>query len=419
MSHRPLRVCIDARVVNGHCGGTQQVVIGLAGGFSQLVDGDEQYLFLTYSGTDDWLLPYLRGPCRPLRGERLPRRQHMKRWLAYKLPTLRQAWHKLHARNEMHSIDLPRTDGTIEKADVELMHFTTQNGFLTRVPSIYQPHDLQHLHLPQFFSRRDHFIREATYRAFCEQAQMVAVMTSWGKQDIVKRYDLPGEKVKVVPWAPVLPIYPRPRPGDYSLVKRKFHLPDAFIFYPAQTWPHKNHVQLLEALAILRDRHSIVAPLICSGQTNGHFREILRQARRLGLIDQVRFLGFVIPSEMQCLYQLCRCVVFPSRFEGCGMPILEAFFSGIPVAGSDIGPIREQAEGAALLFDPDSTEEIAESIARLWCDDDLRRTLVENGRRKIAFVSWERTARIFRAHYRQIAGRPLTEEDHFLCSNPS
>jgi glycosyltransferase involved in cell wall biosynthesis len=414
MNPAGLRICVDARVVSGQCGGTEQVVIGLAAGFSKLTDGDEQYLFLTYSGADEWLLPYVQGPCGLLHGERLRRRQHMKRWLGYKLPALRDAWHRLRWRVGTRSINLPRTDGTIEKAGVEVMHFTTQNGFLTRVPSIYQPHDLQHLHLPQFFSSRDHLFRETTYRVFCAQAQIVAVMTSWGKRDLIQRYMLAEDKVKVVPWAPVLAVYQPALLNDYSLVQAKFHLPETFIFYPAQTWPHKNHIRLLESLAILRSRYGVAVPLVCSGQTNGHFPEIWRRARGLGLTDQVRFLGFVSPVEIQCLYKLCRCMVFPSTFEGCGMPILEAFFAGVPVACSNIGPIEEQAEGAALLFDPDSAEDIAESTARLWFDVDLRKRLVEHGRKKIGFTSWERTAKIFRAHYRRMGRRPLSDEDHDL-----
>lgn len=417
MNPGALRVCIDARLVNGQCGGTQQVVIGLAAGLSKLTDGDEEYLFLTYSGADDWLLPYLEGPCRPLRGKALPRRQHIKRWLAYRLPTVRDVSHRIRWRIGKHVAKLPQTDGTIEKANVELMHFTTQNGFLVEVPSIYQPHDLQHLHLPQFFSSHDYFHREASYRAFCAQAEMVAVMTSWGKRDLIERYNLPEEKVKIIPWAPILDAYPTPAPADYALVQRKFRLPKAYLFYPAQTWPHKNHIRLFEALAIVRNRHGVVAPLVCSGQTDGHFTEIQRQARKLGLTDQVHFLGFVSSLEMQCLYRLSRCLVFPSLFEGCGMPILEAFFAGLPVACSNIGPIQEQAEGAGLLFHPDNPEEIADCIARLWSDASLRKSLAESGRRKIAGTSWNHTARIFRAHYRRIGRRPLSEEDRALLGS--
>lgn len=408
----PLRIGLDARLVSGLGGGVEQFVIGLASGLSNLTDGDEEYFFLAYSDGDEWIRPYLGGPCRILPGPKIA----WKRWLVSKLPVLLKAYHRFSPL--WQAKHLPRSDGTIEKAGIDVMHFTFQWAFLTDVTSIYHPWDLQHLHLPQFFRPIERMVRERAYRAFCDRARMVSVGSTWSKRDLIRNYGLSEDKVQVVPGAPVLTAYSTPTANDLAAARRKFALPEAFVFYPAQTWAHKNHLGLLEALAILRDRNGLSVPMVSSGHLNDFFPKIEKRAGALGLTDQVRFLGFVRPIELQSLYRLCRCMVFPSRFEGWGLPIAEAFFAGAPVACSKVTSLPDLAGEAALLFNPDRPEEIAEAIHRLWTDEALRRQLIERGRKRAACFSWDRTARIFRAHYRRLANRPLTQEDRALLEAP-
>ena len=159
-------------------------------------------------------------------------------------------------------------------------------------------------------------------------------------------------------------------------------------------------------------------PFVSTGRQNAFYREILKEARRLGLAEQVHFLGFITPLELQCLYKLCRGVIVPTKFEAASAPLWEAFVSGAPAACSNVTSLPEQAGDAALIFDPEKPEEIAEATLRIWTDETLRRTLVERGHKNVARFSWERTARIFRAHYRRLAGGPLTEEDRELIDSP-
>jgi len=412
----PLRICIDARLNGGESGGIESVVIGMASGLSGLTDGDEQYLFLAQAGADEWIRPYVGGPCRMLYAPSTAPRRFMQ-WLNATLPAVRSTWRRL-APPDWRLLRLPRSDGTIEKAGIDVMHFTYQAAFLTGVPSIYHPHDLQHLHLPEFFNPYVRRSREITYRAYCEQARMVPVTASWGKCDLLQHYGLAEEKVQLVPWAPVLEAYPSPSAGDLAAARRKFCLPEVFVFFPSQTWAHKNHMGLLEALAILRDRYDLRAPLVCSGRLTEFHAEIRGRVRQLRLADQVQFLGFVSPLELQCVYRLCRCVVIPTKFEAASGPLWEAFAAGVPAACSNVTSLPDQAGDAALLFNPCKPEEIAGAICQLWRDEALRRSLVERGKRNVARFTWERTARIFRAHYRRIANRCLSEEDHTLLAAP-
>src|SRR4029453_15320630 len=157
-------------------------------------------------------------------------------------------------------------------------------------------------------------------------------------------------------------------------------------------------------------------PLVGSGHQNEFFPRIAQRVRELRLDPQVRFVGFVRPVELRALYRMARCLVFPSRFEGWGLPVVEAFHEGTPVACADATSLPEVAGDAALLFPIDSPTAIAERLVRLWRDDALRARLSGLGRARADSLSWTRSARIFRAHYRCITGRELDEEDRELLN---
>ena len=402
----PLRIVIDARLRDGEPGGVQQVVIGLASGLSRLPDTHgEQYLFVTWRGQAAWLRPFVRNACRlvEIRASRL---RAVGRWV-------RGAVGATGAFGTLPSsrVSVAAGDRAVEALRADVIHFPTQRAFLTSTPSIYQPHDLQHIHLPHFFSDAARQSRDLVYRTYCAQAATVVVMSRWGRDDIVREYGLPPSKVAVVPWAAMLPEYPAPDERTVDSTKRKYGLPPRFAYFPAHTFPHKNHLGLLAALASLRDTHGLEVPLVCTGRLNEFYRTIRKAVRDLDLGGQVRFLGFVPPVEVNVLYRACRAVLFPTLFEGWGLPLSEAFVAGVPIACSRVTCLAEQADGAAQLFDPHSKSDIARAVAEVWQDEDLRARLVARGREIAARLSWDRTAEMFRAHYRKSAARPLAARD--------
>ena len=414
---RPLRVCLDARLESGVSGGTEQVVIGMASGLSQLTEGDEEYLFLASRGRDAWITPYIGGNCKLLDAPSVQSPKN--RAVLDRIPGCRAAWDQFSPiLFGAMSFKGPVSDGTIENAGVDVMHFLLQRGFITSVPTIYHPHDLQHIHLAEFFTPRARMGRDILFRTLCQQAATVSVTATWGKQDLVRQYGLPEAKVQVVPLAPSNEAYPVPAEKDLASVRAKYSLQDPFVFYPAQTFPHKNHLALLDALALLRDRKGLVIPFVSSGRCNSFYPRIEKHIKELRLGSQVQFLGFVSPLELQCLYRLCRCVVIPTRFEAASFPVWDAFLAGTPVACSNVTSLPQQVGDAALVFDPEDTQAIANAIERLWTDQTLCRELIERGRTNVARFSWNRTARQFRAHYRRIAGRPMSDEDRRLLQAP-
>jgi glycosyltransferase involved in cell wall biosynthesis len=297
------------------------------------------------------------------------------------------------------------------------MHFPMQVGFQTDVPTIYAPHDLQHLHLPQLFSAAAIARRETQYRALCERASIVTVMSSWGRDDIIAQYGLPPEKVRVVPWSGAIEAYDLPTESQIAAARDRLALPERFALYPAKVWPHKNHLRLVAALKLLRER-GVDVPVILTGDQPGAEVPVLAEAEDLGVADLVHFVGFVTSAELVALYRMARIMVFPSLFEGWGLPVVEAMSAGLPVACSNVTCLPAVTAGAAELFDPADTAAIAAAIARVWLDDRLRERLIADGRARAACFSWDHTARIFRACYRMLGNRELTAEDRALLDAP-
>lgn len=414
-------VGIDARLRSGQPGGVEQFTIGLASGLSRLEDGPEQYLFLTLPGEDAWLSRHLHGPCKLASR---PRRMRTRQWITGTLPrrAVEFAPWLLRIRGIVRTVipsalqRLPTSDGTLESAGAGVLHFPQQSAFLTPVPSIYQPWDLQHLHLPDFFPSDVHAARERSYKEYCRQAGLVVVASHWAKSDLMKHYGLRAEKIAVIPVPPPLAAYEPLSDSKVSDIVGRLGLPDRFLFYPAQTWEHKNHLRLLEALAITRTRYRADILVVCSGRQNDHFREIEKEVNRLGLERQVRFLGFVSQDEVQAIYRRSHGLIFPSLFEGWGLPVVEAFFVGLPVACARVTSLPELVGDAALLFDPREPSGIADAMWRLWTEDPLRQKLAERGVDRVKGLDWPYTARIYRAQYRRLARQPMHSDDLELVS---
>jgi glycosyltransferase involved in cell wall biosynthesis len=410
-----LRVGVEARLQDGVSGGVQQIVLGLAQGLSRL-DGPEEYHFHVYPDSCEWLEPYLRGPCRRLDGGPLGIRKTatgLKRALKPLLTSgpLDWAWGRFSKR-------LKDSDGTFERAGMEALHFPYQAAFRTGIPSVYQPHDLQHLHYPAYFSASERDWRERSYRAWCAQAALVVMMTHWGKDDLIRQYGLAPQKVAVVEGGSVTADYPPLGGPEQEALLGRLGLGagEAFLLYPAQAFPHKNHLRLLEALAVARGAFGVPVKLVCTGGSNPHLAAVLRRRQELGLEKVAVFSGFLNGAELRALYTRALGLIFPSQFEGWGLPLTEAFQEGLAVACSRACGLPEHAGEAAIYFDAEDVAGMADCMVRLVRDPGLRGRLSALGRERAAAMTWERAALTFRAHYRRLAGRTLDERDRALVA---
>jgi glycosyltransferase involved in cell wall biosynthesis len=303
-------------------------------------------------------------------------------------------------------------------ATLDFVHFPYQNMERVDIPSIFTPWDFQHEHHPEFFSTASLLRRRSLYPAACREASAIVAGTLGVRDDICQFTGQPIEKVFLMPWGtPTEYVTARPTKELVCKVAEELRLPKEFALYPAQTFPHKNHLRLLQSLARLRDQRGLIVHLVCTGAKNDHFDEIQHEVLRLKLQDQVRFVGYVEDTYLQALYKLATFVVFPSLFEGWGFPPLEALSNGVPLACSRIQPISEHVGDAALLFDPTSVESIAEAVGTLASNRELRAQLSRRGIESREQHSWYACARSHRALYRFLGGAPLTDSDRALLKS--
>jgi glycosyltransferase involved in cell wall biosynthesis len=286
---------------------------------------------------------------------------------------------------------------------LDVMHFPFQSAAPVGAPSIFGLWDLQHLHLPELRPAAATAELDRYYRWCVRETDCITFGSEWARQDALKRYALEPERTRAVYAASPLRVVPEPVPGAIDDVRRRYSLPPRFAFYPAATWPHKNHRRLVEALARLRSSGVSDLHLVCSGQSSRHREHLTQEATALGVDSRVHFLGHVPDVEVKCLYRLATFCVFPSLFEGAGLPILEAFDERCPVAASRVASIPEYAGEAAVLFDPTSIEAIADAMTRMATDTDLRANLADRGTERARHFSWERTVAAYQGLYSEVA----------------
>lgn len=408
----PLSVAIDVRALPGVSGGIAQAVGSLVQALGKLTDGQERYVIVADSAKQrDWLQPLI-GSNQQL----VLRRQSRKdRWLRGVRPAIRFVQHLFTLPRYWPEVQI--SDGFHESLACDLIHFPTQNFRLCALPAVYNPIDLQHLHYPQFFEPGEIAWRETIYRTGCEIARALIVNSAWVKDDVIRQYRVDPAKIQIIPEAPPTVASAEPSQALLAALRTKYRLDEVFVLYPSMTWPHKNHLRLFEALAYLRDERATPLQLVCTGSRYEPFWPSIQGAVRDHALDsQVTFLGHVPQEDLRGLYRLAACLVLPSLFEANSLPVFEAWLEGTPVACSNVTGLPEQVGDAALLFDPRNPVAIADSLAAIISDPALQAALRSRGRRRSRQFDWERTARTYRAVYRRVAGRDLTEEDLSLLS---
>lgn len=425
-----LRVAINAQLKpDGGTGGIVTVLRALAA-LASLEDGPEEYVFIGPHDSPEWLRSILPkgqtvvpGPA-PLEwspdrlepfkralGPLRPVARGLKRILG---ATVQTAESGVSGLASLKSLTPTPPQNFYERLGCDVIHFPFQSYEPCGLPTIYNPHDLQHRHYPEFFAPSEIAWREKFYPAACRAAHTIVVASEFVKRDVVEFYRIGPQKIQVIPWAPP-PLPESAGAEDFPALVRRYGLSERpFALYPAMTWEHKNHLRLLEALALLRDRDGLEIPFVFTGFKTDFWPRVERRVEELGLGGQVDFLGMVTREELSVLYRAAQFVFVPTLFEAASAPLFEAWQHGAPVACSSVTSLPEQASGAALLFDPFDVEEIARALARMATEEGLRDGLKRWGTLRLEDFSLERTAKAYRAVYRRAAGLKLCEEDRWL-----
>jgi glycosyltransferase involved in cell wall biosynthesis len=280
----------------------------------------------------------------------------------------------------------PKYYTQLRDLNVRLLWNMNQHELPTALPFIRTIWDVNHRIHPMYpeysytrftFDGLDHDMAYSLARA-----SYVIVGTEEGKRQVVSIFGVHANKVRVIPFpTPVLSI------GDeHSGRASKMSAGTPYIFYPARFWPHKNHVIILAAMKILKDEWNIGLRCIFAGADQGNLAYVLRFAERLGIRDQIEYLGIVPEEELAFLYRGALALVFASSVGPDNLPPLEAMSLGCPVITAEVPGAQEQYGDAALYFESLSERTLAHRIKELFQNDLMREQLIRRGRERAA--SW-------------------------------
>jgi len=297
-----------------------------------------------------------------------------------------------------HPIGLPLA---LRRSSLDLLHVQYFLPPFTRCPTVVTVHDISFAARPELFTLRDQILLNALVPPALRRATRVITDTEYTRRDMVSIYQLDPARIDVIPLA----ADPRYRPLDREACRTRIgeqHAVDGgFILYVGTFQPRKNVATLIRAYGLLRERTGLPHKLLIVGKPKYKFEDVLTAIRDSGYESDILFAGFVPDDELPVYYNAADLFVFPSRYEGFGLPVLEAMACGTPVVSSNASCLPEVAGNGALLVDPDDVEGFAQAMERVLADNagpDMR----ERGLRRAAEFSWDRTARETLAVYERV-----------------
>ena len=238
-------------------------------------------------------------------------------------------------------------------------------------------HDVQELHFPEFFSPIERLERAYQHKLIAEESSLIVVSYEHVKQDLIKYFQRTDTNVLVCLldmknlWF-----------DKFSLVNmvslKSYNLPDEFIFYPAVTWPHKNHIGLIKAIANLRDNYNIFINVVFTGYQSSYYEQIQEIVAALNLEQQIHSLGVVTEEVLYTLYHSTQAVVVPTLYEAGSFPLMESILMRIPVVCSNVTSLPDTIGDKKFVFNPSDTDDMANKIKNICMDAAYRIENVSN-----------------------------------------
>jgi glycosyltransferase involved in cell wall biosynthesis len=356
-----MRFAIDAHAIGRHLTGNEVYVRSLLREFAQIDRHSEFLAYISEPGAEKWV----------------PQRFHVRRVASN--PYTRLGW------------DLAR----LTRADrPDLVHVQYTAPLMGRVPIVVTVHDVSFLEHPEYFT----LIRRSQLRYTVAQtvrhAARIITVSEFSRDAILRAYDIPPNKVSVIPNAANPHFRSIGREKAQQAVRNRLKFSAPFVFSVGDLQPRKNQIGLIKAFAELLSAHShLTHHLVLTGKETWFTPKVRDAARHSGFAERIHFTGFVEDAELLELYNACDCFVFPSFYEGFGLPILEAMACGKAVACSNTSAMPEVADGAGLLFNPRNTGDITRAIADILRDPALRGRMERLGLQRAAQFTWQKSAR--------------------------
>ena len=304
--------------------------------------------------------------------------------------------------------DLPRW---LRQDRPDLLHVQYTAPLDCPVPVVVTVHDVSFLERPEYFTHTRALQLRLTVERTVARAARVITGSEFSRQAIARAYGLDPERIAVVPNAAAALFRPLPRKAAAAWVRQRFQIPAPFILTVGDLQPRKNQVGLIRAFAeMLRACPQLPHHLVLAGKETWRGSEAARAAEKCGVAQRVHFVGFIPDEALLQFYNGCEFFVFPSFYEGFGLPVLEAMACSRAVACSNMAAVHEVADAAALLFDPESTAEMVRAMLDLAREAELRGRMERLGLQRSAQFSWRNTAHKTLEVYYDVARRSAGRE---------
>ena len=279
-----------------------------------------------------------------------------------------------------------------DRPDLLHVQYTAPVG--CNVPVVVSVHDVSFLEHPEYFKRDRALQLQWTVRRTVQRAARVLTGSEFSRASILKVYgDLEEDKVVVVPNAAASQFRPISRDTAAATVRERFEIRAPFLLSVGDLQPRKNQIGLIRAFArLVRAYPQLKHNLVLAGKGTWFADRVCEAARESGVAERIQFIGFVSDPDLLHLYTACDLFVFPSFYEGFGLPALEAMACGRAVVCSNTSALPEVVDGAAILFDPYATDQIVRALADLLLDSELRARMERLGLQRAAHFSWQKTA---------------------------
>jgi glycosyltransferase involved in cell wall biosynthesis len=356
-----MRFAIDAHAIGRHLTGNEVYVRSLLREFAEIDRHSEFLAYISEPGAEKWI----------------PERFQVRRVASN--PYTRLGW------------DLAR----LTRADrPDLIHVQYTAPLLGRVPIVVTVHDVSFLEHPEYFTLVRRSQLRYTVAQTVKHAARVLTVSEFSRDAILRAYDIPPAKVSVIPNAANPHFRVIGREKAQQAVRNRLKINAPFVFSVGDLQPRKNQIGLIKAFSELLNAHShLQHHLVLTGKETWFTPKVREAARHSGFAERIHFTGFVEDAELLELYNACDCFVFPSFYEGFGLPILEAMACGKAVACSNTSAMPEVADGAGLLFNPRNTGDITRAMADILRDPALRGRMERLGLQRATQFTWQKSAR--------------------------
>ena len=293
----------------------------------------------------------------------------------------------------------------LRRRPVDILHVQYTAPPLAPCPVVATVHDLSFEHLPETFTRRSWMQLRVTVRQTARRAAHVITISEHSRQDIAKTYGIAPERITVTPLAAPAHIMRVTDETTLQTVLRKYGIQRDYILSLGSLQPRKNLVRLIEAYSLLRQTHSESSfpQLVVAGRRAWLDQDTMRAAQKSAFARDITFTGYVADDDLAALYSGAVCFVYPSYFEGFGLPVVEAMQCGVPVVAGNLTSLPEVVNDAGVLVDPFDAQAFAGAMGQIVNDGNYRAELSARGIERAKAFTWKRTAELTLDVYKRVA----------------